>query len=160
MYSSGADIRFHRDGKGIPRPIKQQSHEKSRPVQGIGPGWFMRSHVQFPPDAPSEIYLFSWQTRSPEFIARGRLPNARVTMHHQTLIYAVSRELNELRKPASDNPEILRFFRYMKAAKDGQDGEECTVYKGCPALNTNQPSPALLTTFNEINKLVQARKLH
>ncbi|CAG9760710.1 unnamed protein product [Ceutorhynchus assimilis] len=71
----------------------------------------------------------------------------------------LSRELNELRKPSSDNPEILRFFRYMKAAKDGQDGEECLAHGGCPSLTANQPSPALLTTFNEINKLVQARKL-
>ncbi|XP_044271469.1 uncharacterized protein LOC123015662 [Tribolium madens] len=72
----------------------------------------------------------------------------------------LSRELNELRKPASDNPDILRFFRYMKAAKDGQDGEECLAHKGCSALSTSQASPAILTTYNEINKLVQARKIN
>ncbi|KAL3268016.1 hypothetical protein HHI36_007149 [Cryptolaemus montrouzieri] len=71
----------------------------------------------------------------------------------------LSRELNELRKPASDNPEILRFFRYMKAAKDGQDGEECLAHGGCPSLVVDQPNPAILTTFNDINKLVQARNL-
>jgi hypothetical protein len=70
------------------------------------------------------------------------------------------RELNELRKPASDNPDILRFFRYMKAAKDGQDGEECLAHGGCPSLTTSQASPAILTTYNDINKLVQARKLN
>lgn len=70
----------------------------------------------------------------------------------------LSRELNELRKPTSDNPEILRFFKYMKAAKDGQDGEECLEHTGCSSLNAQQPSPAMLTTFNDINKLVQARK--
>lgn len=70
------------------------------------------------------------------------------------------RELNELRKPSSDNPEILRFFRYMKAAKDGQDDENCLTHNGCPALSTKQPSPAMLTTFNDINKLVLARKLN
>lgn len=69
------------------------------------------------------------------------------------------RELNELRKPSTDNPEILRFFRYMKAAKDGQDGEECLAHGGCSSLQAQQPSPAMLTTFNDINKLVQARKL-
>ncbi|CAH1375159.1 unnamed protein product [Tenebrio molitor] len=72
----------------------------------------------------------------------------------------LSRELNELRKPASDNPDILRFFRYMKAAKDGQDGEECLAHGGCPSLTTSQASPAILTTYNDINKLVQARKLN
>lgn len=70
------------------------------------------------------------------------------------------RELNELRKPSSDNPEILRFFRYMKAAKDGQDGEQCHIHNGCPSLQADQPRPAMLTTFNDINKLVQARILH
>nr|CAI5866632.1 unnamed protein product [Callosobruchus analis] len=71
----------------------------------------------------------------------------------------LSRELNELRKPSSDNPDILRFFRYMKAAKDGQDGGQCSTYVGCPTLTENKPSPAMLTTFNDINKLVLARKL-
>ncbi|XP_066247954.1 uncharacterized protein Osi24 [Euwallacea similis] len=70
----------------------------------------------------------------------------------------LSRELNELRKPTSDNVDILRFFKYMKAAKDGQDGEECLAHGGCPLLTANQPSPALLTTYNQINKLVEARK--
>ncbi|XP_018332523.1 uncharacterized protein LOC108742017 [Agrilus planipennis] len=71
----------------------------------------------------------------------------------------LSRELNELRKPSSDNPEILRFFRYMKAARNGQDGEECLAHVGCPALMGSETKPALITTYNEINKLVQARKL-
>ncbi|KRT84298.1 hypothetical protein AMK59_2386 [Oryctes borbonicus] len=71
----------------------------------------------------------------------------------------LSRELNELRKPVSDNPEILRFFKYMKAAKDGQDGEECLAHMGCPMLSAENTSPAMLTTFKDINKLVQARKL-
>ncbi|KAI4461703.1 hypothetical protein MML48_5g00002969 [Holotrichia oblita] len=69
----------------------------------------------------------------------------------------LSRELNELRKPTSDNPEILRFFKYMKAAKDGQDGEECLAHVGCSMLSAQGTSPAMLTTFKDINKLVQAR---
>lgn len=69
-------------------------------------------------------------------------------------------ELNELRKPTSDNPEILRFFKYMRAARDGQDGKNChTIYKKCSSF-TDTEQPAMLTTFNDINKLVQARKLH
>lgn len=69
------------------------------------------------------------------------------------------RELNELRKPSTDNPDILRFFKYMKAAKDGQDGLECNkAYQGCYD-NREQVSPPMVKTFNEINKLVHARKL-
>uniref|UniRef100_A0A0A9X8T3 Uncharacterized protein n=2 Tax=Lygus hesperus TaxID=30085 RepID=A0A0A9X8T3_LYGHE len=73
----------------------------------------------------------------------------------------LSRELNELRKPSSDNPEILRFFRYMKAAKDGQDGTKCEVlHNACiaPTVIAENASP-MVTTFNDINKLVHARKL-
>lgn len=69
------------------------------------------------------------------------------------------RELNELRKPTNDNPDILRFFKYMRAAKDGQDGVDCErVHKDCGTYN-DLSNPAMVTTFNDINKLVQARKL-
>lgn len=72
----------------------------------------------------------------------------------------LSRELNELRKPSSDNPEILRFFKYMKAAKEGQEGVDCSRrYPGCPASSLQNDAPPMLTTFNDINKLVHARKL-
>lgn len=68
------------------------------------------------------------------------------------------RELNELRKPTSDNPDILRFFKYMRAAKLGQDQADCDQnFKLCVDLNEN--NPAMVTTYNDINKLVQARKL-
>ncbi|KAI5714367.1 hypothetical protein M8J76_016016 [Diaphorina citri] len=76
----------------------------------------------------------------------------------------LSRELNELRKPTSDNPEILRFFRYMKAAKDGQDQLDCAeVYSACATGSrgggTLETSPPMVTTFNDINRLVHARKM-
>lgn len=69
------------------------------------------------------------------------------------------RELNELRKPTSDNVEILRFFKYMRAARDGQDGKNChNVNKKCSSFDDTE-QPAMLTTYNDINKLVQARKM-
>nr|XP_036675121.1 uncharacterized protein LOC108018511 [Drosophila suzukii] len=71
----------------------------------------------------------------------------------------LSRELNELRKPTSDNPDILRFFKYMRAAKDGQDGIDCDEsFAKCKELKDFE-NPAMLSTYNDINKLVQARKL-
>ncbi|CAH1154276.1 unnamed protein product [Phaedon cochleariae] len=85
---------------------------------------------------------------------------AKYAPYSNLLSAQLSRELNELRRPSSDNPDILRFFRYMKAAKDGQDGEECLTHGGCSSLNAQKPSPAMLTTFNDINKLVLARKLN
>jgi hypothetical protein len=71
------------------------------------------------------------------------------------------RELNELRKPSTDNPEILRFFRYMKAAKDGQDGVDCIqLHPGCSSSSApTSVQPPMIKTYHDINKLVQARRL-
>ncbi|XP_060880485.1 uncharacterized protein LOC132952262 isoform X2 [Metopolophium dirhodum] len=70
----------------------------------------------------------------------------------------LSRELNELRKPSSENPEILRFFKYMKAAKDGQDNKDCEmIFSSCASQRSPDDSVPMMTTYNEINKLVQAR---
>lgn len=70
----------------------------------------------------------------------------------------LSRELNQLRKPVSDNPDILRFFKYMKAAKDGQDGVYCEdAFSSCSKLQESS-NPVMINTYNDINKLVQARK--
>lgn len=71
----------------------------------------------------------------------------------------LSRELNQLRKPATDNTEIMRFFRYMRAAREGQEESQCQQYEKCPKLTENT-NPAMIKTFNDINKLVQARRFH
>uniref|UniRef100_A0A1A9W5L9 Uncharacterized protein n=1 Tax=Glossina brevipalpis TaxID=37001 RepID=A0A1A9W5L9_9MUSC len=71
----------------------------------------------------------------------------------------LSRELNELRKPTSDNPDILRFFKYMRAAKEGQDGADCEeVFNKCTEFKDFE-NPAMVNTYHDIDKLVQARKL-
>ncbi|CAG4964276.1 unnamed protein product [Parnassius apollo] len=70
----------------------------------------------------------------------------------------LSRELNELRRPVSDNPEILRFFRYMRAARRGQEGTDCM--RAFPSCDTNAtPSHTMIAAYQDINKLVTARKL-
>ncbi|XP_028176423.1 uncharacterized protein LOC114364453 isoform X1 [Ostrinia furnacalis] len=70
----------------------------------------------------------------------------------------LSRELNELRRPVSDNPEILRFFRYMRAARRGQEGADCT--RAHPACSANTaPAHTMIAAYHDINKLVTARKL-
>ncbi|KAK0089218.1 hypothetical protein PV325_008347 [Microctonus aethiopoides] len=88
---------------------------------------------------------------------------ARYAPYSNLVSAQLSRELNELRRPAIDNTDILRFFRYMKAAKDGQDGIDCEdSYPHCnigrddPSLRQNQ---AMLATYQDIDKLVHARKL-
>ncbi|KAM3957968.1 protein Osi24 [Aphomia sociella] len=70
----------------------------------------------------------------------------------------LSRELNELRRPVSDNPEILRFFRYMRAARRGQEGVDCM--RAHPACSANAaPAHTMIAAYQDINKLVTARKI-
>lgn len=46
----------------------------------------------------------------------------------------------------------------MRAAKDGQDGVDCDkAYKACQDFKDSD-NPAMITTYHDINKLVQARK--
>lgn len=74
-------------------------------------------------------------------------------------IFLFHRELNELRRPVSDNPEILRFFRYMKAARRGQEASDCMYsYPTCAA--TAPKTHTMVAAYDDINKLVTARKLH
>ncbi|KAL0105054.1 hypothetical protein PUN28_016587 [Cardiocondyla obscurior] len=88
---------------------------------------------------------------------------ARYAPYSNLVSAQLSRELNELRKPSSDNPDVLRFFRYMKAAKDGQDGIKCEeIYANCANAREDQSmkqNQAMLATYQDINKLVQARKI-
>lgn len=71
----------------------------------------------------------------------------------------LSRELNELRRPVSDNPEILRFFKYMRAARRGQERSDC-IY-AYPTCTTNAPKThTMIAAYHDINKLVTARKLN
>ncbi|CAG9838278.1 unnamed protein product [Diabrotica balteata] len=104
----------------------------------------------------SDNYYLRRPNRKTDYKVFHKIPSSSLLLTSYDPFY---RELNELRKPSSDNPDILRFFRYMKAAKDGQDGEECHAHGGCPSLTAHKASPAMLTTYNDINKLVLARNL-
>ncbi|XP_076480969.1 protein Osi24 isoform X2 [Bombus vancouverensis nearcticus] len=88
---------------------------------------------------------------------------ARYAPYSNLVSAQLSRELNELRRPSSDNPDVLRFFRYMKAAKDGQDGVKCEdAYASCAIAREDQTlrqNQAMLATYQDIDKLVHARKL-
>nr|XP_033341134.1 uncharacterized protein LOC117229081 isoform X2 [Megalopta genalis] len=88
---------------------------------------------------------------------------ARYAPYSNLVSAQLSRELNELRRPSSDNPDVLRFFRYMKAAKDGQDGVKCEeAYTNCATARDDESlrqNQAILATYQDIDKLVHARKL-
>lgn len=77
---------------------------------------------------------------------------------YNVIKFLIYRELNELRRPVSDNPEILRFFRYMRAARRGQEGADCM--RSFPVCSANAlPAHTMIAAYHDINKLVSARKL-
>ncbi|KZC11146.1 hypothetical protein WN55_02507 [Dufourea novaeangliae] len=83
---------------------------------------------------------------------------ARYAPYSNLVSAQLSRELNELRRPSSDNPDVLRFFRYMKAAKDGQDGVKCEdAYTNCAIARedeSHRQNQAILATYQDIDKLI------
>ncbi|XP_074031322.1 uncharacterized protein [Leptinotarsa decemlineata] len=56
---------------------------------------------------------------------------------HSNLISAeLSRDSEELQKPTSTNAAVIRFYRYVQAARDGQDKRDCIrLYPSC-VINT------------------------
>ncbi|XP_065350196.1 uncharacterized protein Osi24 isoform X1 [Cloeon dipterum] len=93
----------------------------------------------------------------------------------------LSRDLSELQKPVAGGEDSTQFFAYMKAAKDGQEGSDCSaLYPDCDSTEDTPEdqshyqldgakseqstlfgaaSPPMVKTYHEINKLVQARRL-
>ncbi|XP_063919197.1 uncharacterized protein LOC135134447 [Zophobas morio] len=62
----------------------------------------------------------------------------RFSPHSNLLSAELSRDSSELQKPTSTNAAVIRFYRYVQAARDGQDKRECLrLYPSC-ALNTEQ----------------------
>lgn len=53
-------------------------------------------------------------------------------------IFVPSRDTSELRQPVSTNTAVIRFYRYVQAARDGQDQRDCLrTYAQC-TVNTEK----------------------
>lgn len=49
---------------------------------------------------------------------------------------SISRDANELQKPTNNNTAVIRFYKYVQAARDGQDNRDCIrLYPTC-TINT------------------------
>ncbi|EFA10563.1 uncharacterized protein Osi17 [Tribolium castaneum] len=58
--------------------------------------------------------------------------------HSNLLSAELSRDSKELQKPTTTNAAVIRFYRYVQAARDGQDKRECLrLYPSC-SINTEQ----------------------
>ncbi|KAJ6637523.1 hypothetical protein Bhyg_10254 [Pseudolycoriella hygida] len=57
---------------------------------------------------------------------------AKYSPHSNFISAELSRDTAELRRPDSTNPAVIRFYRYVQAARDGQDQKDCQeFYKLC-----------------------------
>ncbi|KAF7279545.1 hypothetical protein GWI33_007064 [Rhynchophorus ferrugineus] len=62
---------------------------------------------------------------------------AKYSPHSNLLSVQLSRDTSELPKPKSTNAAVIRFYKYVQAARDGQDQRDClTLYPGC-SINTD-----------------------
>jgi len=66
-------------------------------------------------------------------------------------------KLEELQKPKVSDERILRFFRYLKAAREGQDGNEClSRYPSCPTDTTRLSHKPTFSAFHKVELLMNA----
>lgn len=60
---------------------------------------------------------------------------ARFSPHSNLVSAEISRDPSELQKPVFSNPAVIRFFRYVEAARSGQEGKDClALFPACPLL--------------------------
>lgn len=68
-----------------------------------------------------------------------------------------SRKLEELQRPKVSDERILRFFRYLKAAKEGQDGSDCQAkYPECLVDTTTLSHQPIMKAFEKVSILRNA----
>ncbi|KAG4068746.1 hypothetical protein HA402_002437 [Bradysia odoriphaga] len=53
---------------------------------------------------------------------------AKYSPHSNFISAELSRDTSELRRPDSTNPAVVRFYRYVQAARDGQDQKDCQEF--------------------------------
>ncbi|KAF2347677.1 hypothetical protein FHG87_021565 [Trinorchestia longiramus] len=68
--------------------------------------------------------------------------------------------LEELQKPQVADERILRFFRYLQAARSGQDGGDCIVkYSQCSQDTTRLAHKPILDAFHKVSDLMSHEKV-
>ncbi|KAK6622102.1 hypothetical protein RUM44_001909 [Polyplax serrata] len=59
----------------------------------------------------------------------------RFSPHSNLLSHELSRDARDLQKPLVSNTAVLRFYRYVQAARDGQDKKDCLrLYPSCAVI--------------------------
>lgn len=66
-------------------------------------------------------------------------------------------KLEELQKPKVSDERILRFFRYLKAAREGQNGSDCNAkYPECHFDTTSLSHKPIMNAFQKVSLLINA----
>ncbi|XP_068211884.1 uncharacterized protein [Palaemon carinicauda] len=66
-------------------------------------------------------------------------------------------KLEELQRPKVSDERILRFFRYLKAAREGQDGSDCNAkYPECDIDTTQLSHKPIMNAFQKVSLLMNA----
>lgn len=69
-------------------------------------------------------------------ICEGVSSSLRTLFNHILMTFSLSRDASELQKPTTTNVAVVRFYRYVQAAREGQDQRDCLrIYQNC-GINT------------------------
>ncbi|KAG7176991.1 hypothetical protein Hamer_G000208 [Homarus americanus] len=72
-------------------------------------------------------------------------------------IFDELKTLEQLQRPKVADERILRFFRYLKAAREGQDGSDCGIkYPECRIDTTTFSHKPILNAFQKVSLLMDA----
>ena len=73
--------------------------------------------------------------------------------------FLIDRTLDELKKPQVADERILRFFRYLQAARTGQDGGDCLQkYPTCAQDTTKLSHKPIIDAFYKVSDLMNHDK--
>ncbi|XP_071538905.1 uncharacterized protein [Panulirus ornatus] len=65
--------------------------------------------------------------------------------------------MEELQRPKVSDDRILRFFRYLRSAREGQDGSECQeLYPECHIDTATLSHKPIMSTFERVSLLMDA----
>ena len=63
--------------------------------------------------------------------------------------------MEELQRPKVSDARILRFFRYLQAAKAGQDGNDCLIkYSDCATDTTRLSHKPIIDAYKKVSILM------
>lgn len=102
--------------------------------RGETPGTPFLWGILIPPKTPDDPFLYNCDAHPP--------PSGSATVLNA--LVCCCRDPTELQKPTSVNTPVVRFYRYIQAARDGQEAKDCLrLYPACTLATEWQQRRAL-----------------